>query len=218
MRKPPLWIRLCLIAAVLSAVGVMIGVEEVRSSDAIGQWIAAVGMAAPLVYIALHIPASLAFLPRAVMGGAAGLMFGLEWGLVWAQTGAMAGAMAGFLIARAVAQDWVDRPDMQRLKPLLDRTEAGGWRAVMIARLVPVVPHALVNYGIGLTRIRIRDFALGSFIGMVPTTVAFVNLGVSGRSLFDGGWDWLLPAAFGVAVLGASAILSRVLSRRQQVG
>ena len=215
MPTPPLWIRLLLIVLVVAAVGAVVAIEELRSTEAVGSVIAATGWLGPAVFIVLHIPASLAFLPRAVMGGVAGVLFGLGWGMVWAHLGAMVGAMAGFVIARYVTHDWLQGVPRDRLAPLMARLEAGGWKAVLVARLMPVVPHALVNYGIGLTTIRIRHFALGSVIGMAPTTVAFVNLGVSGRSLFEGDWGWVAPALFGVAVLVASWLATKLIARRQ---
>ena len=51
---------------------------------------------APLLYLAVHIAASLLFIPRALVAAAAGLMFGLWWGLLWATVGSMLGSAAGF--------------------------------------------------------------------------------------------------------------------------
>src|SRR6185312_12764484 len=56
--------------------------------------------AAPLAFLALHLVASLVFVPRSLLGVAAGLVFGVWWGLVWAALGSVVGAVAGFLLAR----------------------------------------------------------------------------------------------------------------------
>ena len=64
--------------------------------------------AAPLVFLAVHIAASLLFVPRTLLAIAAGLLFGIGWGIFWAAIGSVAGAVAGFLVARYVSADWVD--------------------------------------------------------------------------------------------------------------
>ena len=55
---------------------------------------------APAIFIALQVAASLLFVPRTVLGIAAGLIFGLVWGSIWATVGAVAGAAAGFALVR----------------------------------------------------------------------------------------------------------------------
>src|SRR4249919_856727 len=58
--------------------------------------------AAPLVFLALHIAASLFFVPRTLLALGAGLVFGMWWGIVWAALGSVCGAVAGFLAARYI--------------------------------------------------------------------------------------------------------------------
>src|SRR6202047_5690610 len=55
---------------------------------------------APLGFLAVHIAASLLFVPRTLLAIVAGLLFGTGWGIVWAASGSVAGAVAGFLVSR----------------------------------------------------------------------------------------------------------------------
>src|SRR6266853_607191 len=55
--------------------------------------------AAPLGFLAIHIAASLLFVPRTLLAIVAGLLFGVGWGIFWAEMGGVAGAAAGFLVA-----------------------------------------------------------------------------------------------------------------------
>ncbi|HEX3974230.1 MAG TPA: VTT domain-containing protein, partial [Stellaceae bacterium] len=116
---------------------------------------------APLLFLALHILASLLFIPRTVMGLVAGGVFDFWWGLVWAATGSVLGAIAGFLIARYVNSGMIDLESLPKLGPVLQRAEAGGWRAVTMLRLIPVIPHSFSNYALGLTRLSLGGYALG---------------------------------------------------------
>jgi uncharacterized membrane protein YdjX (TVP38/TMEM64 family) len=176
---------------------------------ALSGWIA-VHPAAPLVFLALHVAASLLFIPRTVLAVAAGLVFGMGWGLVWATAGSVLGAVAGFLVARYVNGGLIDPESMPHLGPMLRRAEAGGWRSVMALRLIPVVPHSLANYALGLTRLSLGGYAMGSFLGQLPMTVAYVDLGAAGGRLWAGSADWLVPTLIGAAALAISLLLPRM--------
>jgi uncharacterized membrane protein YdjX (TVP38/TMEM64 family) len=170
--------------------------------------------AAPLVFLAAHIVASLLFIPRTMLGLVAGLVFGLWWGLVWAALGSVAGAIAGFLIARYINGGLIDLESIPRLGPILLRAEDGGWRAVTMLRLIPILPHSLTNYALGLTRLSLRDYALGSLLGQLPMTIAYVSFGAAGERMVSGGKSWLAPVAVGAAALALSILLPRWHARR----
>ena len=56
---------------------------------------------APLGFLAVHIGASLLFVPRTLLAVVAGLLFGVAWGIFWAEIGSVAGA---------AGQSWPQRP------------------------------------------------------------------------------------------------------------
>lgn len=170
--------------------------------------------AAPLVFIAAHIAASLLFVPRTLLAIVAGLLFGLGWGTLWAALGSVAGAGAGFLTARYLNSGLIDLDRNARLRPLLDRVAAGGWRAVAVLRLIPVVPHSLANYGLGLTRVRFGAYTLGSLLGQLPMTIAYVAVGTAGERVIQGGAGWLTPTSIAAAALGLSLLIPLVIRRR----
>lgn len=171
--------------------------------------------AAPLLFLALHIIASLTFVPRSLLGLAAGIVFGAWWGLVWAALGSVVGAVAGFLLARYIHAGFFERARWRRFTTLLERAERGGWRTVTLVRLVPVIPHSLSNYAMGLTRLRLGDYALGSLLGQLPLTVAAVELGVAGQQAMRGAADWLLPTIIGLAALALTVLIPALVRRRK---
>jgi len=162
--------------------------------------------AAPVAFLVLHIVASLTFLPRTVLGLAAGVLFGMWWGLLWASLGGVIGALAGFLLARYVHSGLFEQTRWARVTRLLERAERGGWRTVTLIRLVPVIPHSLANYALGLTRVRLGDYALGSLLGQLPMTVAAVELGAAGESAMRGG-TWVWPTAIGLGALAVAVVI-----------
>ena len=105
----------------------------------------------------------------------------------------MLGAVAGFLLARYVNAGLIDPESMPRLGPILQRAEAGGWRAVAALRLIPVLPHSVGNYALGLTRLPLGAYALGSLLGQLPMTIAYVDFGAAGGKIWSGASGWLAP-------------------------
>ncbi|MGH7030902.1 MAG: TVP38/TMEM64 family protein [Stellaceae bacterium] len=170
--------------------------------------------AAPLIYLAIHIAASLLFVPRTLLAILAGLLFGIGSGIFWATIGSVAGAVAGFLVARYLNSGLFGLDRNARVRPVLDRVERGGWRAVALLRLIPVMPHSLGNYGLGLTRMPLGAYAFGSLLGQLPMTIAYVDFGAAGERVMLGSADWLAPAAFGAAALALSLLIPAIARRR----
>ncbi|MGD9618293.1 MAG: TVP38/TMEM64 family protein [Alphaproteobacteria bacterium] len=173
---------------------------------------------APLGFIALHIAASLFFVPRTVLAVAAGLVFGGWWGPVWAALGSLGGAVAGFLVARHLYSGFLDRADPVRLRALLARADNGGWRMVATVRLLPLIPHSLTNYAFGLTRVKLTSYAIGSLLGQLPLTIAYADLGAAGGQAMLGGAGWhaglVWPTLIGLGTLGVSLLIPVIARRR----
>jgi uncharacterized membrane protein YdjX (TVP38/TMEM64 family) len=162
---------------------------------------------APLGFLVIHIAASLLFIPRTLLAIVAGLLFGMGWGIMWAASGSVAGAIAGFLVARYINSGLIDAG---RLGPVAAQVERGGWRAVAVLRLIPVIPHSLANYALGLTRLPLADYAFGSLLGQLPMTVAYVDLGAAGERLMLGGASWIEPTLIGLAALSLSLLIPAI--------
>ncbi len=186
-------------------------------------YIASMGAAGYAAYIALYALSCVAFLPVSVLTFGAGALFGVGPGfaLVWA--GATLGACASFLLGRHWLRGWVEKRLARH--PLFLAIDAAisvqGWRVVFLTRLAPVFPFALLNYAYGLTRVRFREYALASWLGMAPGTLLFVYLGAaageavkagtSGRARTPAEW-----ALFGVglaATVAAVALVGRAAKR-----
>ena len=176
--------------------------------------------AAPLVFILLHVAASLFFVPRTLLALGAGILFGWWWGVVWAAFGSVAGGIAGFLVARYIYPGFVERAPHGRLEALLRRAERGGWRMVAAVRLMPIIPHSLTNYAMGMTRVGLGAYAVGSLLGQLPLTIGYAELGAAGGRALLAGADWrtqvLWPSLIGVTALALSSLLPLLARRRMR--
>jgi uncharacterized membrane protein YdjX (TVP38/TMEM64 family) len=132
----------------------------------------------PVAFIALYVLGSIAFVPGALLTLAAGAVFGLWRGALIVFTGAVLGSSAAFAIARTVGRSrvaaWLARDERMAA---VGRAVAGkGFTVVLLLRLSPVFPYNLLNYALGLSGIRYRDFLMGS-IGMLPGTFLYTYYG-----------------------------------------
>lgn len=141
------------------------------------------GPAGPLLFVVIYVAACVLFLPGSALTLGAGALFGVVRGSVLVSIASTLGATAAFLVGRYLARDWVARKIESNAKfKAIDRAVGNeGWKIVGLTRLSPVFPFSLLNYAYGLTQVRLRDYVLASWIGMMPGTVMYVYLGSLAR-------------------------------------
>jgi uncharacterized membrane protein YdjX (TVP38/TMEM64 family) len=136
------------------------------------------GVWGPVVFIAAYALACVAFVPASLLTLGAGALFGVVKGTIFVLIGATLGALGAFLIARYVARDWVaQRVQKDARFAAIDRAIAEqGRKVVFLLRLSPVIPFNVLNYALGLTKVRVMDYFVAS-IGMLPGTLLYVYTG-----------------------------------------
>jgi uncharacterized membrane protein YdjX (TVP38/TMEM64 family) len=180
------------------------------------EWVASLGVLAPIVFVIGYAVAVVAFVPASALTIAAGAVFGLAKGTAYVFVAAVVGSAAAFLIARYVARAAVqDRVEADPRFAAIDRAVgAQGRRIAFLLRLSPAIPFNLLNYALGLTRVRFGDYLFAS-LGMLPGTLLYVYSGTlvgevaSGVELGRG-----LLLGVGLAATAAVTIYVTVLARR----
>lgn len=175
MRARVLLLVLVLVAAL--CVAILLPVEQWIA--AVIEWAAQHRALAWLALIVLYLVAALCVLPAAAFSLAAGAIFGVGIGCVVVSIGSTAGALLAFLLGRTVAHDWVQRRIARSaLFRAVDHAVAvRGFWVVVLTRMTPVLPYAVLNYAYGVTRVGLRDYLVGSWLGMMPLTLAYVYAG-----------------------------------------
>lgn len=203
-------IRIAALIVLVAGIALAVIYRDALDPDTLHRFIAD-NPVSPLAFIVLQIVASLFFIPRTVLGVAAGLVFGLVWGLVWAIIGSVAGAAAGFAFVR-----WMGAEGMLDTAPhigkFIEKAEHGHWRSVAILRLLPL-PHSVVNTALAATKLSWRDYLIGSSLGMLPMTIAQVNIGASGGELLFGHGSWTLASVMIAVALAISLVVGRTASK-----
>jgi uncharacterized membrane protein YdjX (TVP38/TMEM64 family) len=205
--------RLALVAALAGAIVWAVFNRQALDAAAMEAALQQLGAWAPAAFVALWAIWALSFLPGAVLGIAGGALFGPVLGTLWNLAGATLGATLAFLAARYVASDWVARKAGSRLKRLLDGVEAEGWRFVAFTRLVPLFPFNLLNYALGITRIKVLPYIAATLLCMVPGTMAYSYLGYAGREAITGGEALIQKGLLALGLLAVLAFLPRLVKR-----
>lgn len=205
--------RVASLAVVLVAVGALVGRSDLVQASTIRPALAATGVLAPLAAALGYGLLTLFPVPRNVLSVVAGVLFGLGPGVVVVWVGSMLGAVVGYAVGRRLDADALAR--VTRGRAAMARAAIGrhGLAAVVWARVLPVVPFTAVNYTAGLVGVHRRDFAVGTALGVIPGTVAYVAVGAYGLTVAAVPTG---PATAVVAVgaLAAGVWLVRALRRR----
>jgi len=207
---PPV-LRLSLLGGTIAAVFATVALAAPHSPDALRDGLAGLGVAAPLVYVIVWALLTPALVSGTLLALGAGLSFGAATGSCVGIAGATAGGIIAFAIARRFGRSAVDRLMGARLHAAQQRVERRGFLAVLSARMAPGVPTTLLNYACGVSRVRLRDFMWGTFLGGAPRIVAYAALGASGGRL---GTPVLIGLAL-IAALGLWVPASALWQRRR---
>ncbi|MBF0611819.1 MAG: TVP38/TMEM64 family protein [Magnetococcales bacterium] len=187
--------------------------RDALQPQALEQWLQQFGILAPVVFILLYAAGTVLFLPGSIMTLLGGVLFGPWLGTFYNLTAATLGATLAFLIARYIASDWVASKSAGRLKQIMDGVEAEGWKFVAFVRLVPLFPFFILNYALGLTRIRLWHYVAATFICMLPGGAAYTYLGYAGREAVAGGEGLMQKGIIAIALLALAAFLPSFIRR-----
>ncbi|MEO5574239.1 MAG: TVP38/TMEM64 family protein [Gammaproteobacteria bacterium] len=168
-------------------------------------------LGAVLIYtaaVALSIPGAI------ILSLAVGLMFGRWVGTAVIVFSATLGATLVFLAARYLFADTVQKRIGGLAKRFIDGFNENAFNYLLFLRIIPVFPFWLVNLAVSaLTPIGLRTYVLATFIGIIPGSFIFANLGQSlGRINSIG--ELLSPQIIGAfALLGLFALTPLLIKK-----
>ena len=186
-------------------------------------WVDGLGFWGPVAFIVGYMLATVAFVPGLLLTLAGGAVFGLTAGTLYVFTGATLGATAAFLIARYFARDAIEAKlaDNQRFAAIDRAIGREGRKIVFLLRLCPFIPFILLNYALGLTKVRLVDYLLAC-LGMLPATVLYTYYGKVGRDVATltagvaperNTADWVVQGVGLLAAIVVTGFVTRLASR-----
>ena len=176
---------------------------------AIVTWVRGAGAVGIASYFATYAVGSVLLAPIVVMSALGGFLFGPWLGLAVTSPANAVGATLAFVVGRSLLQRWIApviaaNPRVAAIDRAVGKQ---GVRLTLMLRLSPVLPHNMLNFAMATTRVRVRDFALGTWIGAIPITTVQVLAGARARDLTEavsgraglGAWSYVLTGV-GLAV------------------
>jgi uncharacterized membrane protein YdjX (TVP38/TMEM64 family) len=150
--------------------------------------IEALGPIGPIVVVVAYVALTVLLIPGSALTLGASTIFGLWKGLAIVLIGANLGALCSFLLARTTMRARVARwaESNPKFAALDHAIGQNGFKMVCLSRLSPVFPFTLLNYLLGLTKVRTPAYVLANLFGMLPGTFLYVYLGATaGDALTD---------------------------------
>ncbi len=175
-------IRLGLLVVIVVGLGAVFVANGGRVDEALAAVRDAVdraGALGPLLFVLAYAGLTVLLVPGSVLTVTAGVLFGPVLGTGLVVVGATLGAVGAFLWGRRLGRDAVVQLAGDRVERVDEWIGERGLVAVLYLRLVPIVPFSLLNPVAGVTRVGLRDFTIGTMLGIVPGSFAFAALGGS---------------------------------------
>jgi uncharacterized membrane protein YdjX (TVP38/TMEM64 family) len=198
VRSP--WLRLAMFVMILAVLGWFALTRGTAAVEVARNWTASMGALGAAAFILVYALATLALFPATPLTAAAGLLYGPVMGVMVVWLGAVLGATGSFLVGRLLSRQAVEQLAGGRTERLNAFLAARGTAAVLLVRIIPIFPFALVNYGSAIT------------VGILPAIIAYVCLGDSIDDPTSPGFIAALTLLATLAVGGTMA--ARRLSRR----
>jgi uncharacterized membrane protein YdjX (TVP38/TMEM64 family) len=126
----------------------------------------------PIVLIVLYAVGCVFALPASIFVIAAGVIWGWKLGAVYAIIGGFLGAIAAYYVGGFLGEGLLDKFGSVG-RSVRKQVESSGFLSMLIVRLIPGPPFAVWNYAAGVARMRFRDYALATFIGIIPSHIVF---------------------------------------------
>jgi uncharacterized membrane protein YdjX (TVP38/TMEM64 family) len=175
----------------------------------------AAGPLGPPLFILVYAVGVL-FLPATPFTIAGAVIFGKFHGMVYNLAADTLGASISFFLGRYFLHG-IARGFLETRMPWLDRKAADdGFAAIFYLRIF-WFPFIVLNYAAGATRIRFRDYLLGTFLGLLPPVFLFTYFVGAMRDVLA---TWRRPAdlltfdlLFPVLLLVVSFFLPALLKR-----
>ena len=136
----------------------------------------------PLVLILSYAIGCVFAVPATVFVVSSGVIWGWKLGGLYSLIGGVLGATASFLVARFLGEGVLQR--FGRLGRVVEKQVAhAGFQSLLVLRLIPIFPFAVLNYGAGVAGVNLADFVFATALGVMPSNFVFAY---SADSLFNG--------------------------------
>ena len=140
-------------------------------------------------------------IPSAPIAITSGYLYGHTWGTIYILIGAEAGALLAFSMARMLGYETMQKRFGDKINFKYFNSGRNIAMIVCISRLIPFISFDIVSYAAGLTRISYLQFAIATFIGIIPASFMLAHFGGELHS------DDLTKMLFTILILGMITVV-----------
>ena len=218
--KRPLIKALVLIAFIVASILIVrfTPVKSYLTREALGQVLESAGFLAPVFFILVYTAGICLFVPGTLLTALGAAIFGAYMGFLYVWVGAMLGASAAFWIGRTLGREFAASLIGDKLKKYDEAIERNGFATVLYLRLI-YFPFTPMNFGMGLTRVRFRDYVFGTGLGIIVGTFIFTFFVGTVREVWVSGnrADLLsVKVFFSVALFVFSFFIPKIIKKRKE--
>lgn len=138
------------------------------------------GIWTPIVFVIIYTLGTF-FIPATPFMIAAGILFGFEYGLIYTIISGFLSSTVVFTASRKLGKEWVEKilehRYLRHLNEYNQRLETNAIWDIILLRMTPIMPFNALNVLMGVSKIKTRDYILGTLIGLIPTNVLTVYIG-----------------------------------------
>lgn len=201
------------LVVLLAAVGALAAAAWWLPLGSLPDQLGRLGPLAPVLGVLVGALLLVALVPRTPVSLACGVLFGPWLGAACALAAAIIAAALTFAAGRALGRDFVaghSGPRFARVEAWIARE---GLLAVAAVRSLPIGPYGFAGYAYGASGVRVRDYALGTIVAALPSSVSYALLGaaVAGGGRFNP--LTIVPIAAGLVLSAALVVRARRASR-----
>jgi phospholipase D1/2 len=177
----------------------------------------------PLSFLAVlgaYVIGGLIMIPVTLLIGATAIVFTPAWGIVYALSGCLLNALTAYLIGSRLGRQTVRKLAGHRLNRLSRQIAKRGILTVAIIRNIPVAPFTIVNMIAGASHIKVKDFMIGTALGMLPG-ILVITLFADRllQAINKPGWiNALIAAALAAALIFGSWWIKKRLATSRRTG
>ncbi len=190
-------------------------VKDYLTVETLGRLLDKAGIWAPVAFILIYAVGVCLFVPGTLITAIGAAIFGPYWGFLYVWVGAMIGASTAFFVGRSLGREFAASLVGDRLGKYDEAIERNGFATVLYLRLV-YFPFTPMNFGMGLTRVRFRDYFFGTGLGIIVGTFIFTFfVGTVKQVWVSGDWGELLSfkVFFSVALFVFSFFIPKLITR-----
>ena len=189
--------------------------KQFFTQKALSHFLESAGMWAPILFILVYALGICLFVPGILLTALGAAVFGPYWGFLYVWIGAMIGASAAFLIGRTLGREFAASLIGDRLKKYDDAIERNGFATVLYLRLI-YFPFTVMDFGMGITKVRFWDYFAGTGLGILVGTFIFTFFIGTLKEVWAGGqWGQLLSfkVFFSVGLFVFSFFIPKIIKK-----